>query len=58
MIYWSGGKDDSTNLKEQVLRYILYMLTSEKQLLNTYLTKLLTSKFNISRYQVYRLIKN
>jgi hypothetical protein len=57
MIYWSGGKDDSTNLKEQVLRYILYMLTSEKQLLNTYLTKLLTSKFNISRYQVYRLIK-
>jgi len=44
-------------IKEQVLRYILYMFTSEKQLLNTYLTKQLITKFNLSRFQVYRLIK-
>ena len=44
-------------IKEQVLRYILYLFTYEKQLLNTYLTKQLTTRFNLSRYQVYRLIK-
>jgi len=47
----------NTNLKEQVLRYILYIFSEERIILNTYLTKLLTKKFNLSRFQVYRLIK-
>lgn len=41
----------------QVMQYLLYLFTEQKQLLNTYLTKQLISKFNLSRYQVYRLIK-
>jgi len=43
--------------KEQVLRYILYLFTDQNVILNTYLTKKLTDKFSLSRFQVYRLIK-
>jgi len=41
----------------EVIRYLLYLFSQEKQVLNTYLTKQLTEKFNLSRYQVYRLIQ-
>jgi len=41
----------------EVISYLLYLFSQEKQVLNTYLTKQLTEKFNLSRYQVYRLLQ-
>jgi len=51
----TSGIVDTT--REQILRYILYLFSEDRIILNTYLTKKLTQRFNLSRYQVYRIIR-
>jgi len=51
----TSGIVDTT--REQILRYILYLFSEDRIILNTYLTKKLTQRFNLSRYQVYRLVR-
>jgi len=41
----------------QVLQYLLYLFSEQPIIVNTSLTKKLIEKFNLSRYQVYRLVK-
>ena len=41
----------------EVMQYLLYLFSQQKKIMNTYLRKELEKKFNLSRYQVYRLIK-
>jgi DNA-binding Lrp family transcriptional regulator len=42
---------------KQVLQYILYLFSEQPIIVNTSLSKKLIEKFNLSRYQVYRLVK-
>jgi DNA-binding Lrp family transcriptional regulator len=42
---------------KEVMQYLLYLFSEQPIIVNTSLTKKLSEKFNLSRYQVYRLIK-
>jgi DNA-binding Lrp family transcriptional regulator len=42
---------------KEVMQYLLYLFSEQPIIVNTSLTKKLSEKFNLSRYQVYRLVK-